>query len=112
MKRAAPPNLGEFEQLVLLALLQLRDDAYGMQVRRELEARTAREVTIGAVYATLDRLEDKGLVTSSLQAPSVERGGRPKRVYQVTGAGKEALSAARRAFEQMARGLDQKWRPT
>ena len=62
--------LGEFEQIVLLALLQLGEDAYGMRVRQEIEERTRRDVSIGAVYATLDRMESKGWIKSSLGKPS------------------------------------------
>jgi len=69
--------LGEFEQVVLLALVRLGDGAYGLRIRREIETRTSREVSIGAVYATLDRLESQGLVLSSLGDPTPERGGRP-----------------------------------
>ena len=70
------PGVGEFEQLVLLGVLQCGPDAYGVPVWRELEARGGREVSLGAVYKTLDRLEAKGCVTSSVGEPTAERGGR------------------------------------
>src|SRR5258708_23928496 len=78
--------LGEFEQLVMLAVLRLQDSAYGMEVRREIEARTGRDASIGAVYATLDRLETKGLVRSQELPPEGDK-GRPRRLYRVTSAG-------------------------
>jgi DNA-binding PadR family transcriptional regulator len=97
--------LGEFEHLVMLAVLRLRDDAYGMRVRREIEERTGRDVTIGAVYATLERLAEKGLVTSAVSEPTAERGGRAKRSFQLSGAGVEALNRTRQDIESMLEGL-------
>ena len=79
--------LGEFEHVILLALLRLKDHAYGVTVRQEIELRTDREVSIGAVYATLDRLETKGYVTSLRGDPTPERGGRSKRFVRVTADG-------------------------
>lgn len=102
--------LGEFEQLVLIALLRLGDEAYGMAVRREIEARADRDVSIGAVYATLDRLEDKGLVRSRLEA-SDERGGRVKKCFTITGAGGRALEKSQAALRQMLDGLPARWNP-
>ena len=101
-------SLGEFEQLVILAILRLRlgqEDAYGMTVRREIEDRTGRECAIGAIYATLDRLEQKRLVRSKETAPTEERGGRPRRVYQVTTAGEKGLEETRKAVASMMEGL-------
>ncbi|HUA62908.1 MAG TPA: helix-turn-helix transcriptional regulator [Verrucomicrobiae bacterium] len=98
-------SVGEFEFLVLLAVLRLSGDAYGMRVRREIAERTDRDVTIGAVYATLDRLEEKGLVTGRLSDPTPERGGRAKRSFQLTGAGVDAVNRARRESESMLEGL-------
>ena len=103
--------LGEFEQLVLLALIRLDDEAYGMAVRRELEARAARDVSIGAVYATLDRLEEKGLVKSRLGEPSDNRGGRAKRCFTITAAGARALERSQQALRQMLEGLPPRWNP-
>lgn len=95
--------LGEFEYLVVLAVLRLEADAYGMRVRQEIAARTGRDVTIGAVYATLERLLDKGLLTASMSDPTPERGGRAKRSFSLTGAGREA---ANRAFQDMSAMLE------
>src|SRR5689334_19640219 len=94
-------SLGEFEQLVLLAILRLRADAYGMTVRREIEERTGRECAIGAIYATLDRLEQKRLVRSRETAPADDRGGRPRRIYQITTLGEKALEETQKALASM-----------
>lgn len=98
-------SLGEFEQIVMLAILRLREEAYGMTVRREIEERTGRECAIGAVYATLDRLESKRLVRSREVAAGEDRGGRPRRIYQVTTAGEKALDQTRKALASMMEGL-------
>ncbi len=98
-------TLGEFEHLVLLAIVRLRDDAYGMRVRREIAARTGRDVTIGAVYTTLERLAAKELVTSELGDATPERGGRAKRTFRVTGAGVQALNRTRGEMARMTQGL-------
>jgi PadR family transcriptional regulator PadR len=103
--------LGEFEQMVLLALIRLGDGAYGMAVRRELDARAGRDVSIGAVYATLDRLEEKGLVKAKLGAVSDERGGRAKKCFTITGAGARALEKSQHALRQMLDGLPPRWNP-
>lgn len=93
--------LGEFEQVVLLAVARLGDEAYGMRIREEIESRTGRAVTIGAVYATLDRLEDKGHVrTRDEEAP-----GRAKRFFEILPAGVDALEAARAVQARMWAGL-------
>jgi PadR family transcriptional regulator PadR len=97
--------LGEFEQLVLLALLRLGDGAYGMAVRREIAERTGRDVAIGAVYATLDRLEAKGLVTSSEGETTAERGGRARRFFRVTGEGLRALRRSQQDLDRLWDGL-------
>jgi PadR family transcriptional regulator PadR len=76
---ASTPLLGEFEQVVLLAILRLDDDAYGVTIRSEIATCTGREPAPGALYTTLDRLEEKGLVRSRMGEPTPERGGRPKR---------------------------------
>ena len=98
--------LGEFEHLVLLAVLRLAEDAYGMRVRREIAHRTGRDVSIGAVYATLDRLAAKGLISSSLSDPTPERGGRAKRSFRVTGAGFDAVNRTRQELANMLEGLE------
>jgi PadR family transcriptional regulator, regulatory protein PadR len=98
--------LGEFEHMIVLALLRLEDRAYGVTVRQEIEFRTKREVSIGAVYATLDRLESKGYVKSHRGDPTPERGGRSKRFFRVTPKGVTAVNRTQRAFEKMTEGLD------
>jgi len=98
--------LGEFEHIVVLALLRLEDRAYGVTVRREIEFRTQREVSIGAVYATLDRLETKGYVKSRHGDPTPERGGRSKRFFRVTAKGVAAANRTQRDLQSMVKGLD------
>jgi DNA-binding PadR family transcriptional regulator len=97
--------LGEFEQIVLMALLHLRDNAYGMLVRQEIEARTGRAVSIGAVYATLSRLEEKGYIKSKLSEPTAQRGGKAKRYFEISGSGVAALRHSQLALQQMMNGL-------
>jgi PadR family transcriptional regulator PadR len=97
--------LGEFEHLVVLALLRLGDQAYGVTVRQEIETRTGREVSIGAIYATLARLAEKGYVKSHLGDPTPERGGRSKRFFQVTAKGVAAVNRTHRALQSMTAGL-------
>lgn len=97
-------NLGEFEYLLLLAVLRLPDDAYGVTMRREIEARTGRSVTLGAIYPTMDRLEKKGYVNSTMSEPTPERGGRSRRYFRLEPAGVEALHRAREAFSAMWAG--------
>lgn len=99
-------SLGEFEQLVLLAILRLNDTAYGVSISAEILSCTRRVVSPGALYTTLDRLEKKGAATSVAGAPTAERGGRAKRFYTVTEAGKAKLAAAQRSFQQMLSGLE------
>jgi PadR family transcriptional regulator len=96
--------LGEFEQIVLLALSRVGRDAYGMTIRREIEATTGRKVSIGAVYATLDRLATKGYARSRLSAPVSERGGRARRLYELTSEGVTALKRSREILEKMWKG--------
>jgi len=98
--------LGEFEHIVVLALLRLEDRAYGVTVRQQIEQRTKREVSIGAVYATLDRLERKGYVKSHRGEPTPERGGRSKRFFRVTATGLAALNRAQAALQRMTEGLE------
>jgi PadR family transcriptional regulator PadR len=99
-------HLGEFEHIVVLALLRLGDRAYGVTVRQEIETRTGREVSIGAIYATLDRLEAKGYVKSHLGDPTPERGGRSKRFFRVSAKGLAAVNRTHRALQSMTAGLD------
>jgi PadR family transcriptional regulator, regulatory protein PadR len=96
----------EFELFVLLALARLRDNAYGVTVRREIEERGGRPVSIGAVYATLARLADKGLVESELSEPVAVRGGRSRRYYQLTIAGERALARTLTMLDRMTSGLE------
>jgi len=99
------PALGEFEQVVLLAILRLGDDAYGVTIRREIAECTGREVAPGALYTTLDRLEEKGLVASKYGDPTPERGGRAKRYFTVTARGIRAVARAQRAYQRLLKGL-------
>lgn len=101
--------LGSLEHIVLLAVARLEPDAYGMTVRREIEKRTGRNVSIGAVYATLERLEAKGCVSSTLGEPTAERGGRAKRHFRLEAQGERALTASQDAIRRMASGLT-RWR--
>jgi PadR family transcriptional regulator PadR len=107
-QRTLPPTLGEFEQLVLLSLVRLGPDAYGAAVRREIEARAGRELSISAVYTTLERLEQKGYVRSWVGEPTTQRGGRRRKHFELLPAGSCALKAAYRAFTGMAAGLEQR----
>jgi DNA-binding PadR family transcriptional regulator len=97
--------LGDFEHIIVLALLRLEDQAYGVTVRQEIELRTEREVSIGAVYATLGRLETKGYVKSHRGDPTPERGGRSKRFFRVTAKGVAAVNRTQRALQSMTEGL-------
>jgi DNA-binding PadR family transcriptional regulator len=97
--------LGEFEHIVLLALLRLHDSAYGVTVRQEIQKRIGRDVSIGAVYATLERLQTKGYVRSFTGDPTPERGGRAKRFFRVTGKGLAAVNRSQLALESMTEGL-------
>jgi PadR family transcriptional regulator PadR len=98
--------LGEFEQIVLLAILRLGDDAYAIPVREEIEGRTGRTVARGALYTALERLEAKKCLTSRMSEPLPERGGRSRRYYAVTLAGVAALRAAREALMALWRGVE------
>ena len=98
--------LGEFEQLVLLAILHLGDDVYGVPIAQEIERRTGRAVSPPAVYVTLRRLEQKGLLQSAMSAPTAERGGKARRCVQLTKSGLASLRASRQALDAMWRGLD------
>lgn len=97
--------LGTFEQAVLLAIVRLREEAYGRAILNEVGKRLGREVAPGAVQATLERLENKGLVSSRLGAGTPIRSGRPRRFYRVGPKGLTALNDARTAVEQLWRGL-------
>jgi PadR family transcriptional regulator PadR len=99
------PTLGDLEQLVLLALLRLGQDAYGVAVQQEIVTRTSRRVSLGAVYSTLARLEEKGFVQTRIGDPTPTRGGRRKKLYLVQPAGREAVREALRALRALSQGL-------
>jgi DNA-binding PadR family transcriptional regulator len=100
--------LGEFEQLVLLALVRLGPEAYGASVRREIEARARRELSISAVYTTLERLEQKGFVRSWIGEPTPQRGGRRRKHFELLPLGARALNAAYNAFAGMTAGVERR----
>ena len=102
---AKSDNLGEFEQIALLALIRLRANAYGASIRQEIAERTGRDVSVGAVYTTLERLERKGFVSSARGAPTPERGGRAKRYYKIEAPGERALQRSRETMDRMWEGL-------
>ena len=97
--------LGDFEQLVLLGVLRLGDEAYGAAIRQEIHLRSGRDVSINAVYTTLDRLEGKGLLRSWVGDPTPQRGGRRRKFYGLRPAGLAALRRAYRAFAGMVDGF-------
>jgi DNA-binding PadR family transcriptional regulator len=99
-------NLGEFEQVVLLAVLRLGDEAYAVPILEEIAHHTGRAVSRGSVYVTLDRLETKGYLRSLLGDPTAERGGRAKRYYSLRPRGVEALRDSRRTLIAMWRGVE------
>jgi PadR family transcriptional regulator PadR len=104
--------LGELEQLVLLGVLRVGHDAYGVPVHDEIQRRAGRDLTLGTIYKTLTRLEDKGLVVSHVGDPTPERGGRRTRCYVVTPAGKRSLQTSLQIIQRMATGLDVGFEPT
>ncbi len=97
--------LGEFEQMVLLALLRLKDNAYGVTIRREIQSRTDRQVAIGAVYACLERLERKGYVSSSMSEPEPVPGGRSKKYFQLTRSGAHTMKHTREMMRRLTEGV-------
>jgi DNA-binding PadR family transcriptional regulator len=98
-------TLGNFEQAVLLAIVRLREDAYGRAILREVQERLEREVAAGAVHATLERLEGKGLIRSRLGQGTPIRDGRAKRFYRIEAEGVEALNTARAAVNHLWQGI-------
>ncbi len=102
---ARPASLGEFEQIVLLAILRLGENAYGVTIRAEIAAHTKRKPAPGALYTTLDRMEEKGLVVSRLGDPTPQRGGRAKRYITVTKKGRVAVISAQRSYRSLLQGL-------
>jgi PadR family transcriptional regulator len=101
----APSTLGDFEQLILLALVRLGDQAYGVSIHNEIARRARRDVTVAAVYKTLDRLETKGFAASTMGEPTAERGGRRKKYFRIQPAGRRALSHALASLRRMTEGL-------
>ncbi len=101
-----PQGLGEFEQMVLLAILHVEGEAYGVPIMEEIERRTGRTVSRAAVYVTLRRLEKRGLLTSWMSEPTGERGGKARRCVKVEPEGIEQLREARRAMQSMWGDLD------
>jgi DNA-binding PadR family transcriptional regulator len=99
--------LGNFELIVMLALIRLGENAYGVPIAREIEAKGGREVSLAGIYATLDRLEAKALVSSQLGDPTPERGGRAKRYFQVTPKGLREVRQTQRALQRLWRNLPQ-----
>jgi DNA-binding PadR family transcriptional regulator len=98
--------LGEFEQITLLAVARLGEDAYGVAIRQEIEERSGRPVAIGSVYAALDRMERKGLIRSAVGEPTPERGGRAKRFYELSPVGMKALADARKTLDRFWEDLE------
>jgi PadR family transcriptional regulator, regulatory protein PadR len=103
---APAPYLGEFEQLVLLAVLRLGDEAYAVPIRQAIEEAASRSVSRGALYTTLERLEAKGLLSSRIGEPHPDRGGRARRYHAVTPLGLRSLRAARDAVTRLSTGLE------
>ena len=98
--------LGEFEQLILLAVMRLGDDAYGVTIKREIERRTGREIFIGAVYTALGRLHDNGYLSSEVSEPTAKRGGRRRKHYRLEADGEAALARSHRAYTSMIEGIE------
>jgi DNA-binding PadR family transcriptional regulator len=98
--------LGELEQVVLLGILRVGDEAYGVPILREIERETGRELTLASIYKTLSRLEDKGFVVASIGEPTPTRGGRRKKYYALTAHGRRALGEAMGALRRLTRGLE------
>ncbi len=111
---AKPDSIGQFEQLVLTAVLSLKEDAYGVTIHEKVaELARPKSISLGAVYVTLDRLEDKGLVSSWLSEPTAERGGRAKRCYRLEALGERALQesavTAKRIWDTLVEVLGKEW---
>ena len=106
MEKAGPRGLGEFELVVLLAVVRVQEDAYGPRILEEIETRTQRSVSRGSVYITLDRLESKGLVRSRKGEATPMRGGRKKRLFKATAAGLKSVRRALNELENLSEGLE------
>ena len=98
-------SLGHFELLVLLALLRVGDEAYGVPIAQAIEESSGKPVILASVYNTLERLEQKGMVRSTIGLPTRERGGRAKRYFAITAAGRREVSAAKKVLTQLWRGI-------
>jgi PadR family transcriptional regulator PadR len=97
--------LGEFEQLLLIALRTAGDETYGVEIRRAIEERTGRTLSPGAIYTALDRLERRGLVSSRLGDPTAQRGGKRKRFYRLEASGAQLLRESQQTLARMAGGV-------
>jgi len=102
-------RLGEFEIMVLLAVLRLESDAYGVTIREELEKQTSRSFTLGTIYKSLGRLESKGFLVTRISEPEAVRGGRRKKLYRVSAAGLRAVNRSLADLWSLTRGLDLEW---
>jgi PadR family transcriptional regulator, regulatory protein PadR len=100
-------TLGSFELMVMLTLMRLGENAYGVPISETIEQQTGRDISLGSVYATLDRLERKGLVSSTVGEPTPERGGRAKRYFRVTAKGLRSVRETRRLLNKLWHGLPQ-----
>jgi DNA-binding PadR family transcriptional regulator len=103
---AERPTLSYLEQLALLAVARLGDEAYGVTVHREIEKRSGEGASIAAIYAALDRMEERGLVTTWTSAPTRQRGGRARKHFRISPAGSRAVHDARAALDRMWEGLE------
>lgn len=101
-----PKYLGEFEILILFAIIRLEHEAYGATIHREIENRTGRSIAIGAVYTGLARLQKNGYVTAAIGEPTPQRGGRRKKYYRVAAAGVQALGESVSAYRQLTAGIE------
>ena len=100
-------TLGSFELMVMLTLMRLGENAYGVPISETIEQQTGRDISLGSVYATLDRLERKGLVSSTVGEPTPERGGRAKRYFRLTAKGLRSVRETRRLLNKLWHGLPQ-----
>ena len=107
MTKTPHPKLSEFELFLALAMVRLGDEAYGAALTREIEDRTGREISLGATYKTLDRLDGKGFLSSRIGAPLAARGGRRRKYYRLTEPGRQALARTLADLDAMRQGLDQ-----
>lgn len=104
--------LGEFEELVLMAVVRLQKEAYGVNIRKTVEDVAGRFTSLGAIYTTLDRLEQKGFLSSKQGDPTPERGGRAKRYFKIEGLGLRALAEVEQVRRRMLEGIDLSFEPS